>query len=681
MTPWRDTPRQAAPARQPGSRVTACLASSALVWMLAPGQSAAAQDVAAVADPAPIVPVAAPEGQTQDNAVTKADDAFGQSVGNERVGLYSGEDVRGFSPVEAGNSRIEGLYFAQASGPGQRAISGSMVRVGLSAQGYPFPSPTGIVDYSLVKNFGDLGGSLRLEYGQYGSPIMIVDGRLPVGDDTGLTFSINRREQERHEGGKAQNLGLGATASYRPWQDAQIVAFATRITFWDDPAPPVAFPDGDYLPPEIRRRELLAQPWALKDTRNFLYGVIAKLPFGDWRVDAGVFQAGNRAPETYSDLFTRLRDDGTTPARIIVADGNNRNDLTSGELRLTRSFLTGQLAHKLIVSARGRNGERQFGGQQRINLGESTLLERDIRAAPVIALGAENIDSVRQGSIGLAWSATIPGRFSIDASVTQSTYRKTVDFAALTRDDVVINDSPMTGSLTGSVFLTPALVLYGGHVRGFEDAVVAPDIAVNQGDAPPALRTRQTDVGLRYALPSNIRVVAGLFQITKPYYNLDPSQVFRDLGSNTNRGVELSLAGQILPGVNVVTGAVLIDSQISGLLVDAGQIGSRPVGSTRRKIIFDADWRLAGGTSPLSFDISVNSQGAQVGNAAGTLLAPGSNVLDVGLRYRFHIGNATALLRAEVNNLFNDYSWDVASSGAFQYRPRRHASVALIADF
>ncbi len=626
-------------------------------------------------------PVAAQEGQTQDNAVTNADDAFGQSVGNERVGLYSGEDVRGFSPVEAGNGRIEGLYFAQASAPGQRAISGSMIRVGLSAQGYAFPSPTGIVDYSLVKNFGGLGGSLRLEYGQYGSPIVIADGRLPLGADAGISFSINCRQQERHEGGRAQNLGLGATLAYRPWEGAQIIAFGTRITFWDDPAPPVAFPDGDFLPPEIHRRDLLAQPWALKDNRNHLFGLVAQLPFGAWRVDAGLFQAGSHQPETYSDLFTRLRADGTTPARTIVADGNNRNDLNSGELRLSRSFVTGAVAHKLIVSTRGRQGERAFGGQQRINLGESTLLVRDIRAAPVIALGAENIDRVRQGSFGIAWSATAPGRFSLDASVTQSTYRKTVDFAAPAREDVVINDSPMTGSLTGSLFLTPALVVFGGHVRGFEDAVVAPDIAVNQGDAPPALRTRQSDVGLRYALPGNIRVVAGLFQITKPYYNLDPGQVFRDLGSNTNRGVELSMAGQVLPGVNIVTGAVLIDSQISGLLVDSGQIGSRPVGTSRRRIIFDADWRLDGGTSPLSFDISVNSQGSQVGNAAGTLLASGNNVVDLGLRYRFVIGPATALLRAQVNNVTNAYGWNVSSSGSFQYRPRRHASVALIADF
>ena len=626
-------------------------------------------------------PALAQVSRTQDNAVTSADDAFGQSVGNERGGLYGTDDVRGFSPVEAGNSRINGLYFAQASMPGGRAISGNVIRVGLTAQGYAFPAPTGIVDYNLYKNFGGLGMSTRLELGAYGSPILLADGSIPLGEDAGVTFSINVREQERPEGGRAHNTGLGGTVAVRPWEGAQIIAFASQFRFWQDPAAPVVFPGGDYLPPEYRRRELLSQPWALKDNTSSLFGAVAQLPFGSWRVDAGLFQSGSRAPVTFSDLFTRLRPDGTTPARTIVADGNNRNDVTSGELRLTRAFLTGRAAHKLILSARGRSGERQFGGQQRINLGESTLLTRDVRSLPVITLGAENIDRVRQRSLGLAWSVTSPGRFSLDASVTQSRYRKEVDFALPTREDVEIRDSPMTGSLTGSVFLTPDLVLYGGHVRGFEDAVVAPDVAINQGDAPPALRTRQSDVGLRYALPGNLRLVAGLFTISKPYYNLDPAQVFRELGSNSNRGAELSMAGPILPGLNVVAGAVLLDSRISGELVDAGLIGRRPVGTSRRKIIFDADWRLNGGTSPLSFDVSFNRQGAQMANAAGTLQAPGNNTIDLGMRYRFTAGPADALLRVQVNNVTNHYSWNVSSSGGFTYRPRRHFSVAFIADF
>src|SRR3954467_4766791 len=84
--------------------------------------------------------------RTTDNATTQSTDAFGKRVGDEQIGIYNPYDVRGFSAVEAGNARIEGLYFAQQANPNDRLIDGSTVRVGISAQGYPFPAPTGIAD-------------------------------------------------------------------------------------------------------------------------------------------------------------------------------------------------------------------------------------------------------------------------------------------------------------------------------------------------------------------------------------------------------------------------------------------------------------------------------------------------------------------------------------------------------
>ena len=91
--------------------------------------------------------------RTGENAVTSADDAFGTSVGNETIGLYSTDEVRGFSPVAAGNIRIDGLYMGGIVIGNQRIQSGSTIRVGLSAQGYAFPAPTGIVDrrYSALR--------------------------------------------------------------------------------------------------------------------------------------------------------------------------------------------------------------------------------------------------------------------------------------------------------------------------------------------------------------------------------------------------------------------------------------------------------------------------------------------------------------------------------------------------
>src|SRR3982750_1172386 len=98
-----------------------------------------------------LFPATAHAQRTDDNAVTEADDAFGKTVGDEQVGIYNPDLARGFSPVAAGHVPIEGLYFDMQNNPTDRIIGGSSIHVGISAQGYPFPAPTGIADYSLRK--------------------------------------------------------------------------------------------------------------------------------------------------------------------------------------------------------------------------------------------------------------------------------------------------------------------------------------------------------------------------------------------------------------------------------------------------------------------------------------------------------------------------------------------------
>ena len=240
---------------------------------------------------------------------------------------------------------------------------------------------------------------------------------------------------------------------------------------------------------------------------------------------------------------------------------------------------------------------------------------------------------------------------------------------------------PFTGSITGNVTPVAGLTLYGGFVRGFEEVPVAPANASNRGEAPPAIRTEQADVGLRYEISPSLNLVAGLFSITKPYFNVDGTSVYRELGSSSNRGIELSLSGSLAPGLTVVLGTVLIDASISGELVDNGTIGSRPVGSVRRRSTLNLDWRLDGGASPLSFDVAVESYSERVGNSANSLLVPAREVLDLGMRYRFQLAATRALLRLQVANIFNDYSWGVTSNGSFQYTHSRRLLAELRFDF
>src|SRR5215213_9036048 len=100
------------------------------------------------------------QSRASDNAVTQAEDAFGFSVGRESIGIYNGGQTRGFSPIAAGNVRVEGLYFDPVAGIQGVLVNSTSIKVGLSAQGYPFAAPSGIFDQRLRRPNAKLGGSL-----------------------------------------------------------------------------------------------------------------------------------------------------------------------------------------------------------------------------------------------------------------------------------------------------------------------------------------------------------------------------------------------------------------------------------------------------------------------------------------------------------------------------------------
>jgi hypothetical protein len=76
--------------------------------------------------------------RADENAVTAAEDAFGTAIGLQNVGLYSPEDARGFSPQQAGNLRIERLYFDQQTWViTDCMVSETTMRVGARASSRP----------------------------------------------------------------------------------------------------------------------------------------------------------------------------------------------------------------------------------------------------------------------------------------------------------------------------------------------------------------------------------------------------------------------------------------------------------------------------------------------------------------------------------------------------------------
>jgi iron complex outermembrane receptor protein len=209
---------------------------------------------------------------------------------------------------------------------------------------------------------------------------------------------------------------------------------------------------------------------------------------------------------------------------------------------------------------------------------------------------------------------------------------------------------------------------------------VAPENAANRNAALPAIRTRQRDAGVRWAVRPELKVVAGVFDVRKPYFNLDERQVFTLLGDVEHRGIEASLSGKLTPRLDIVAGGVFMRPRVTGEGVALGRVGPRPVGQPSRTLQLNLDWRPAR-LEGLSFDVGVTHLSRRPATRSNSVYLPARTLVDFGARYRFEVADRDASLRLRVTNLFNIHGWDLRGAGAYDLFPGRVGSVALAMDF
>lgn len=612
----------------------------------------------------------------------QSDDAFGTQIGNERTGLYSSNEVRGFDPVDLGNARIEGLYFDQVDRMPRLLTDRSTIRVGISAQGFFFPAPTGLVDHQLIGVGDQARLSIDADSGAHFAPGMSVDFELPLaGSAFGIAGGVGGRSFATADGRGNRFRNGALLAQWRPYAGAEIKAFVGSIMRTNEEARPTLFVDGAVLPPRIERGVDLSQAWSDRDNRTLTSGVIARLPVGPITLQGGLFRDSSADQTRFADLLQGVAANGSVRERVIIADGDLQTRSISGEVRAVHEWRSTALSHRLAISLRGRDKQRNFGSSRRLSLGSSTVLAPDPRDEPDFTLRPSSHDTVNQYTYGAAYSLASRGGVTFGFGLSQADYRKQTDFADPLVADAMSSSTPLLWDTSASYAVNSWLTVFAGAARGLEEALIAPESALNRAEAPPAILSRQTEGGMRIALADGLSLVAGAFRINKPYFNLDPGRIYRQLGTVAVTGVELSLSGELAPGLSLVAGTVLLDPVIDGEAVNAGLIGKRPIGQPRRRSILNLDWRPEGGSSDWSFDVALESLSATTANSANTLAVPSRATVDLGTRYRFSVGDVGMLLRVRVQNLLNQYGWEVSSSGGFTYTSSRTALIQLIADF
>lgn len=620
-------------------------------------------------------------GRADDNAVTAAEDAFGSSIGNESIGLYSPFQVRGFSPVTAGNVRIEGVYIDRQGTLPTRLVDGSKVRVGLTAQGYPFPAPTGIVDYRLRKAGDEAVVSVLGGMFPYGAPSVEIDAQFPiVAGRLGIAAGASAAHEEYYDGADALYVRAAFIPRWRPTDSIEIISFASATWGFDEEAAPLIQTAGNTTPPRAPRRRYFGQDWTAKNSMSQNHGVIGKARIGhDWAISAGMFRSIFTKRTNFASRFLDATTDGRTREQVI-ADPEQRYASTSGELRISRSIAEGPRLHILHASARARAVDSRYGGSApALNLGERRLGERVVVAEPSrFAFGERTQDAVHQTTIGIAYEGRWKGIGEASIGIQRADYRKTIRQPNL--PETTARDRPWLLNAAGSLQITSHLAIYAGHTYGLEESGIAPNNAANRNEALPAIRTRQSDAGLRWALHNRLKLVAGVFDVRKPYFNTDAQDRFVILGDVRHRGAELSLSGNPTDRLSLVAGAVLMKPRVTGDAVERGIVGNSPLGQSGRVVRGNFDWRPSA-LPGVSFDLAVANFSERAASRDNAVILPGYTLVDLGARYRFKLGDAPATLRVQLANITNIFYYSVLGGNTYGLTDGRRATLFLAVDF
>jgi iron complex outermembrane receptor protein len=185
---------------------------------------------------------------------------------------------------------------------------------------------------------------------------------------------------------------------------------------------------------------------------------------------------------------------------------------------------------------------------------------------------------------------------------------------------------------------------------------------------------------VRYAVTPKFKIIAGIFELQKPYFNLDTNNVDRELAVQQAKGVELSIAGELVEGLDVNIGVLDGRVSISGPNLAAESVGSVAVGQPRLMYAANANYVLPWWPA-VSLDVSATHFGTAPASVDNGIYAPPVTQTNLGGRYKFTAFGKTSSLRVQIQNVLAAKEWATQyTPGFFQWPPPRSVFAYITTD-
>ena len=382
----------------------------------------------------------------------------------------------------------------------------------------------------------------------------------------------------------------------------------------------------------------------------------------------GIFRSIADNPISYVDLYLNTRPNGSAE-QFIVSSPDQSTSSTSGEARLTGRFAVDSWRHDVVLLARGRDTLALYGGADVVDVGPASIDQGVQVPEPNFTYSARTHDRTELWSAGMAYRAQWQGHADFAFGIQRESYTK--DVTSPTVSDAQLTDHPLRAYGTAALVLTDRATAYAGYTQGLEDSGVASSSAENRAAILPDARTWQADTGIRYLLSPRVKLIAGIFEIEKPYFNLDTSNVDRELGRQRATGLELSVSGEVIDNLNLTAAMLWGEVKVLGPNLSAEGVGPIALNQARFQTTINASYKFAWQPA-LSADVAILRFGPYPASVDDVAQGPAGTLVALGGRYRFTILGAPATLRVQIQNLTNTYFWNLSFNSPIftQYQPR-----------
>ena len=602
-------------------------------------------------------------------------------------GIVDSFFVRGFAIGEGnlGELAYDGVY---GVAPNYRAFTEYAERVevlkGPGALMYGISPNSGVGGVINIVPKRPLDQDLTRFTGSYASDTQ-VGGHLDISRRFGEENQFGVRFNGSLQGGDTavddqhRDVGVGAIAlDYRGERLRLNLDYISQKESFEGASRPFTLAPGVQVPSAPNGRTSLPQKWGWSDTKEQSALLGGEYDLSDSLTVFAHAGGGRSDVKRLSDQVPRILNDAGDTSNIPGYYKFNV-DRSTADVGLRAQFATGPITHTTTLMATRYQDELSRGINNGTEIRSNIYHpvdtpKQNLRAPKVLRISESELS-------GVALTDTL-GFLDERIQLTLGVRRQDIESRNYSAAGVVSSryKDAATTPLVG-VVVKPwdDVSLYYNYVEGLSKGDIAPGTASNAGETFAPYESKQHELGVKYEHGTFMTTLA-LFQIEKPSGELGANGVYSVQAEQRNRGVELSVYGEVAPGTRLMGGVTFLDGELTQS-ASAANRGNKPVGvpdiQANLWAEYDTPWlegfTLTGGA------IYTDSQYV---NQANTQELDAWTRIDAGVRYATKIEGRPTTLRATVQNVFDREYWSgVASYGAFSPGYPRTLQLSATVDF